>query len=392
VRKFLFLVPLVLLALIGLKAEPYMITATNYASGFFGVVTDESGQPLEVGSTVHLVWDSAGDGMDDPSTQAGSYGQPTGDDVLMGVGQVGSTGGAPSAGNFVVPGTVSAAAGFCYLRAFHAPAPQQGTWFSESLSQYALPAMTSPVIYGVQFPAVMNRQLGSVPGVVVAMTPTNPPLTIGPTGGNFQYTIEIQNTTAQPINYDLWIDAILPNGSVYGPIFTRPNLTMPGQTTWTRQMTQAVPAGAPPGVYQYQAHAGNMQTGAVIHQDGFPFQKQGAGGLDGLPPDAAGWQTTGWEGGSTAEVAIPDVFFLSPPYPNPFNPVAQIQFGLPQASEVQIDVYNILGSRVTTLLSERLEAGYHQVVWDAGRYASGLYLVKMKAGGFIHTEKAMLVK
>jgi len=65
---------------------------------------------------------------------------------------------------------------------------------------------------------------------------------------------------------------------------------------------------------------------------------------------------------------------------------------LPQSSEVRIDVYNILGSRVTTLLHKNLDAGYHTLTWDAGQIASGLYLVQMKAGGFIYTEKALLLK
>jgi flagellar hook assembly protein FlgD len=65
---------------------------------------------------------------------------------------------------------------------------------------------------------------------------------------------------------------------------------------------------------------------------------------------------------------------------------------LPEAADVRIDVYNILGSRVTTLVDRKLEAGYHQVIWDAPNVASGLYLVQMKAGGFVHTRKAFLLK
>lgn len=390
-KKFVLLLTLVMLAVIGLQAQPYMITATNYASGFFGVVADENGQPLSVGSTIHLIWDAAGDGMDDPSTQAGSMGLPTDDDLLMGSGQIGVTGGAPSAGTFVLPGSAAEAGGWCYLRAFHAATPIQGSYYSESVSLYTIPAMASPTIYGIQFPAAMTKVLGDIAPVTVSLTPRNPPISIPAAGGNFRYTLELHNATTLPIAFDLWIDMVLPDGSVYGPIITRANLNLPGQTTLTRAMTQAIPAGAPAGLYLYRCHIGDQHAGQVLHEDAFPFQKLGTSSNQGWAANEIGWEVTGWED-NLSWLAIPEVFFLSAPYPNPFNPATQLQFGLPQSSEVRIDVYNILGSRVTTLLHKNLDAGYHTLTWDAGQIASGLYLVQMKAGGFIYTEKALLLK
>jgi len=377
---------------LSVHSQPYLVTVTNYASGFFGVVADENGQPLAVGSLVQLIWDAAGDGMNDPSTLPGSWGAPTGDDVLMGTCQIGVTGGAPSAGTFVLPGTTTAAGGLCYLRAYHATTPVQGTHFSESVAEYSLPLMTSPTLYGIQFPPQMIRVLGSAPVVTVYLTPANPPIVIPPPGGSFQYTIQIHNTTTQTQTTDVWADMMLPNGSLYGPIFSRLNLNLPAGSTITRQLTQAVPASSPPGVYSYRGHVGDFETTLTLHQDAFPFVKQGAGGPGGLPDDYLGWETTGWEGGEPVAAAIPQVFFLGSPYPNPFNPTAQLQFGLPQSAQVRIDVYNILGSRVTTLLDKRLDAGYHSVAWNAQGIASGLYLVQMKAGGFVYTQKALLVK
>lgn len=390
-KRFVLLLILVLPVFIGLQAQPYMITATNYASGFFGVVADENGQPLEIGSAIHLIWDAAGDGMDDPSTQAGSMGLPTDDDVLMGSGQIGVTGGAPSAGTFVLPGSAAEGGGWCYLRAFHAATPVQGSYYSESVSLYAIPAMASPTIYGVQFPTTMIKVLGDVAPVTVTLNPENTPITIPATGGNFRYGLELHNTTNQPVTYDLWIDMVLPNGSVFGPILTRARLNMPGQATWTRAMIQAIPAGAPAGIYLYRCHIGDQRTGEILHEDSFPFQKEGTSSNFGIAANELGWQLDGWED-NLGWKAIPEVFFLSAPYPNPFNPATQLQFGLPQSSEVRIDVYNILGSRVTTLLHKNLDAGYHTLTWDASQIASGLYLVQMKAGGFIYTEKALLLK
>jgi hypothetical protein len=377
---------------LGLQAQPYLVTATNYASGFFGVVADENGQPLATGSLMQMIWDASGDGMNDPSTLPGSWGAPTGDDVLLGTCLVGVTGGAPSAGTFVLPGNVSATGGLCYLRAFHAATPVQGSHFSESVTEYGLPPLTSPTIYGIQFPSQMYRVLGSNPVVTVNLTPTNPPIIINPSGGSFQFTAQAHNTTTQTQTTDVWADMMLPNGSLYGPIFNRLNVNLPAGSTITRQMTQAVPANSPPGVYSYRVHVGDFETVQTVHQDAFPFVKQGAGGPGGLPEDYVGWETTGWEGGNLLLAPVPEVFFLGSPYPNPFNPTAQFQFGLPVGSQVRIDVYNILGSRVTTLVDKRLDAGYHNLTWNAQGIASGLYLVQMKAGGFVYTQKALLVK
>ena len=377
---------------LGLQAQPYMVTTTNYASGFFGVVPDENGQPLESGSVIHLIWDSAGDGMDDPSSEPGSIGLPTDDDILVGTCHVGLTGGAPSDGNFVLPGTAPDEGGWCYLRAFHAPDPAPGTYYSESMTEYAFPPMEDPVIYGVQFPAAMIRTLGENPALTVSATPENPPIIIGPTGGSFEFQVDIHNSGQNPVTFDVWIDVVLPTGSVYGPVIQRTDITLPGQATITRLLNQPVPSSAPAGIYSYMVHTGDLHSGAIIHQDGFPFEKQGAQGSDGLLEGMVGWETSGWEDGDILGAAIPDVYFLAPPYPNPFNPTTQIRFGLPEASRVRIDVYNILGSRVITLIDRKLDAGYHHVTWEAPHIASGLYLVQMKAGGYVHTKKAFLLK
>ncbi|UCC43526.1 MAG: S8 family peptidase [Candidatus Zixiibacteriota bacterium] len=92
------------------------------------------------------------------------------------------------------------------------------------------------------------------------------------------------------------------------------------------------------------------------------------------------------------ETGLPDDYFLAQNYPNPFNPVATIAFGLPTASEVKLEVYNVLGRKVTTIIDGRLEAGYHSVQWDATSVASGLYFYRMTAGEFVEARKMLLLK
>ncbi len=84
-------------------------------------------------------------------------------------------------------------------------------------------------------------------------------------------------------------------------------------------------------------------------------------------------------------------------YPNPFNPETRIYFQIPNAQQVEIMVYNILGQRVRTLVQNHFNAGQHVVNWDgrndAGqRVTSGVYIYRIKAGEFIDSKKMLMVK
>ncbi len=85
-------------------------------------------------------------------------------------------------------------------------------------------------------------------------------------------------------------------------------------------------------------------------------------------------------------------FSLNQNYPNPFNPATKIQFTLPETMEVRLDVYNIAGQRVATLVNEQREAGAHTVEFDGTRVASGVYIYRITAGSFVQTRKMTLIK
>lgn len=98
-------------------------------------------------------------------------------------------------------------------------------------------------------------------------------------------------------------------------------------------------------------------------------------------------------GVSNEEVSeTPKEFSLSQNYPNPFNPTSNIQFTLPQTAEVRLEVFNITGQLVSTLVSGKMSAGEHTVQFNAGNLASGVYIYRIRAGNFVQTKKMTLIK
>lgn len=89
---------------------------------------------------------------------------------------------------------------------------------------------------------------------------------------------------------------------------------------------------------------------------------------------------------------LPTVYELNQNYPNPFNPTTIIKFALPKDSRVAMSVYNILGQKVADLVNAEYVAGYHQVEFNASDFASGMYLYKLEAGGFVQTKKMLILK
>ncbi|NQU06032.1 MAG: choice-of-anchor D domain-containing protein [Calditrichaeota bacterium] len=92
------------------------------------------------------------------------------------------------------------------------------------------------------------------------------------------------------------------------------------------------------------------------------------------------------------EIEIPDGFILQPAFPNPFNAVTSIRYGLPYATHVSVNIYDVTGRRIDELYTGQSAAGFQTVMWNAAGFRSGVYLVRLEASGFIMVRKVMLVK
>jgi hypothetical protein len=142
--------------------------------------------------------------------------------------------------------------------------------------------------------------------------------------------------------------------------------------------------------------SGGLFTGTVLFNDSRDSLRMWYGG-------GSGGTTTGRIGYATAPLnptgidatfnALTKGFILSQNFPNPFNPATMINYQLPKASKVELSVYNLLGQKVTILVSEKQQAGQYQVTWDATGYVRGVYFYQLKTDkGFVKTRRLILLR
>jgi len=88
----------------------------------------------------------------------------------------------------------------------------------------------------------------------------------------------------------------------------------------------------------------------------------------------------------------PEEFYLACAYPNPFNSVTKISYGLPEKALVSLKVFDTNGRLVTTLLNGKIEAGHHNTVWNGTKITSGIYFIRFKTERETRTSRVVLVK
>jgi len=156
------------------------------------------------------------------------------------------------------------------------------------------------------------------------------------------------------------------------------------------------------------ASAQEMDRVAYDDAGAWPLAPDGSGpSLELMDPSldnnlAGSWQASYVTGGtpraanSTAPVVdavdTPRAFTLAEPWPNPFNPATTLAFTLPATAEVELAVFDLAGRRVATLVQGLRPAGEHQVGFQAGALASGMYLARLQSGAQVETRRLLLVK
>jgi hypothetical protein len=146
----------------------------------------------------------------------------------------------------------------------------------------------------------------------------------------------------------------------------------------------------------------------VFISDGTPFDgiytddNQSAGSLaewDSSVEQAKGIYFVGHhsiKGTITSAVAVdesaPLQFTLEQNSPNPFNPATTIKFSLANSADVTVDVFNVAGQKVDTLVNDFMHAGSHEVLWNAAEFSSGVYFYTLKTNDFSKTLRMTLIK
>lgn len=154
-------------------------------------------------------------------------------------------------------------------------------------------------------------------------------------------------------------------------------------------------------------HVVNATTGTVLAEcnwwDGAPSASKFSGSVDYTPyrsddPNPLAPGSIEVEPGPNPDSAFPTRFDLAQNQPNPFNPVTTIRFDVPPpVGVVEIEIYDVGGSRVRSLVKSRYSAGTHSAEWNGrddrgGSVASGVYFVRMSATAFVQTRKVVLLK
>jgi len=227
----------------------------------------------------------------------------------------------------------------------------------------------------------------ALPAVSIEMIPDSPPVTV-PQGGNFGFTGTLTNNIEDPQVTDVWVMAVGPDpvGYYWGPFKEFHDLNLGPLETRSAHFNQRVPNLAPLGFYSYVAYCGEYPSTVM---DSSFFELEVIAGAPGGGEDI-GWVLTG--SFSEGETDLPSEFALLSNYPNPFNASTVISYELPGTAHVKLEIYNLHGQKIATLVNAQQEAGYRSVIWEDSEAASGVYFYKLTAGDFTEVKRMTLLR
>lgn len=228
----------------------------------------------------------------------------------------------------------------------------------------------------------------------VALEPDTLPILIPASGGSFDYTLFVINPIPDTAECDVWVDWEQPDGVMSEPTVIYLDLELLGGETVIDFITQEVPATSQPGNYNFFAYTGDYSTLTPYYTASFPFSKS-AVSTDGRR------YTNGWRWyprgsmpyeGESEIITVSDHPYIKSAGPNPFNVITNIEFYVHDFQRVNIAVYNIAGEQVAVLSNDYFPQGKHQLYWNAGDNASGIYFCNLMTNNTVETVKLLLVK
>jgi len=230
--------------------------------------------------------------------------------------------------------------------------------------------------------------------VQIEIIPDNPPVSI-PQGGTLTFGVHVTSEYPPTVQAWFWTEIEFPNGQIFGPMAQARTNVYNGMDLWVTNLSQTMPINTPVGEYRYYFHAG-LNLGYSLLYDYFRFD---------VTPAVAGaeggyeYTITGFEklnniaGEDAATVIVPTEFAMAEVYPNPFNPTANVSITLPNATQLTVGVYNVMGQQVAELTNGQHSAGMHSFVLDGSNLSSGVYFVRaLTSDGDAGMQKVMLMK
>jgi hypothetical protein len=190
-------------------------------------------------------------------------------------------------------------------------------------------------------------------------------------GATLNFTANAENNSPVSLLFDMWAEVCGPDYRYYQIMPPPAQVNVEPGGIFSHDLMLQVPAVAPPGPYNVRLFVGDSHRNQVLGTDIFYFQK-----------------VLGQLG--SAEYINPDLNLLATP--NPFNHSTSLNYHLPTAGRISLQIYDLAGRPVVPLLDAWQEAGNHSLAWEASAYSSGIYFLRLRTAiGTIQT-KLLLVK
>ena len=217
--------------------------------------------------------------------------------------------------------------------------------------------------------------------------------------GMSDYEIEYDADSSEtyiPTDIDIWMAKSTDNGHHWSEVENVTNTPTTGELVPTTPTTGGgYPSEAALESGIHLANQGMDESVGVFYQMMDPNVNT-IDDNDGYE-DYKNWVYVGvygihWEDVAIGKENIPSAFTLKQNYPNPFNPITQIQYEMKSAGQVNMELFDIRGAKVRTLINEQKPAGSYEFTFDGLQLSSGIYFYSMTANGFTKTRKLVLMK